>query len=119
MEGDMKSLMLFSSLLITLALDADPINDTMQNQRTELQSMMSSQSQSDRYSTKDDERLAYQIRRQIAQVAPQYRDFILYIDKGDVKIMGKVPAEDVKIRIADAIKQVRGVKSVTNRLESD
>lgn len=114
----MKQLFMFSSLLVTLNLSAAYTNDTIQNQKkTDLQSMMSSQSQQDRYTTPNDETLAYHIRRQISQVTPESRDIILYIDKGDVKLMGKVRSEAVKRQIADAAQKVKGVKSIVNRLE--
>jgi osmotically-inducible protein OsmY len=115
----MKLLIIFSSIFVTLSLEAAYKQDAPQGQgRNGLQSVMSAQAQQDRYTTPNDERLAYQIRRHISQISPQSKSVVMYIDRGDVRLMGRVPSEDIKRRIADAVQQVRGVKSVANRLDT-
>ena len=39
------------------------------------------------------------------------------IDMGDVKLIGKAPSQDVKMRAGEIVKQVKGVKNTNNRLE--
>jgi hypothetical protein len=73
----------------------------------------------DRFTSTDDHKLGGQIRVQIAEIigAPKANAVFLVIDSGDVKLIGKVPTEDAKAKIVTAIHQVKGVKSINNKLE--
>lgn len=75
----------------------------------------------DRFTSTDDHKLGSQIRVQIAELigAPKANAVILVIDSGDVKLIGKVPTEDAKAKIVSAIHQVKGVKSINNKLETE
>lgn len=74
----------------------------------------------DRFTTTEDHKLGSQIHVQIAEIigAPNGNEIILIIDQGDVKLIGKVPSEEAKTKIAQAVQQIKGVKSVHNKLES-
>lgn len=73
----------------------------------------------DRFNSTDDHKLGSQIRVQIAEIigAPRANAVFLVIDSGDVKLIGKVPTEDAKAKIVTAIHQIKGVKSINNKLE--
>lgn len=73
----------------------------------------------DRFTSTEDHKLGSQIRVQIAEIigAPKANAVFLVIDSGDVKLIGKVPSEDAKAKIINAIHQVKGVKSINNKLE--
>lgn len=73
----------------------------------------------DRFTSTDDHKLGSQIRVQIAEIigAPKANAVILVIDSGDVKLIGKVPTEEAKGKIVSAIHQLKGVKSINNKLE--
>ena len=73
----------------------------------------------DRFNSTDDHKLGSQIRVQIAEIigAPKANAVFLVIDSGDVKLIGKVPSEDLKAKIVTAIHQMKGVKSINNKLE--
>ena len=73
----------------------------------------------DRFTSTEDHKLGSQIRVQIAEIigAPKANAVFLVIDSGDVKLIGKVPSEDAKGKIVTAIHQLKGVKSINNKLE--
>lgn len=75
---------------------------------------------SDRFTTGDDQKLGSQIRQQIVELIgiPRSGDVVLYVDYGDVKLIGKVPSDEVKNRISQIIREIKGVKSLNNRLET-
>lgn len=73
----------------------------------------------DRFTSTDDHKLGSQIHVLIAEIigAPKGNEVFLVIDSGDVKLIGKVPSEEAKGKIITAIHQVKGVKSINNKLE--
>lgn len=74
----------------------------------------------DRFTTTEDHKLANLVRAKIIEVAgdpSSANDIILVIDNGDVKLVGKVSSDDFRTRISQAVQQMKGVKSVHNRLE--
>lgn len=73
----------------------------------------------DRFTSTEDHKLGSQIRVQIAEIigAPRANAVFIIIDSGDVKLIGKVPTEEAKAKIVSAIHQVKGVKSINNKLE--
>lgn len=73
----------------------------------------------DRFTTTEDHKLGSQIRIVIAEIigAPKGNGVILVVDEGDVKLIGKVPSQDVKTKIGQSVQQIKGVKSVHNKLE--
>lgn len=73
----------------------------------------------DRFTSTEDHKLGSQIRVQVAEIigAPKADALILVIDEGDVKLMGKVDSEETKRKIVQALHQLKGVKSIHNKLE--
>ncbi|MGK5595598.1 MAG: BON domain-containing protein [Parachlamydiaceae bacterium] len=73
----------------------------------------------DKFTTDDDRRLGFQIRQQIAEKFPQadLNVITIYIDDGSVRLLGKVRSEQLRVDLSNLIKELKGVKSVTNKLE--
>lgn len=72
----------------------------------------------DRFTTTNDHKLGNQVRALVAEiVGPQGNAIVLVIDEGDVKLIGKVPSEEVKTKLSKAVQQIKGVKSVHNKLD--
>lgn len=74
----------------------------------------------DKFTTDEDRRLGFQIRQQIAEKFPQIdlNAIAIYIDEGSVRLSGKVRSEQLRTDISSLIKELKGVKSVTNKLEA-
>lgn len=74
----------------------------------------------DKFTTDDDRRLGFQIRQQIAEKHPNVdlNSLALYVDDGSVRITGKVRTEQEKVALSNLIKELKGVKSVNNKLEA-
>lgn len=75
--------------------------------------------QKDRFTTTEDHKLANQIRAKITELSSDIgpSDIILVIDNGDVKLIGKLKSDDLRTQLSQAVQQMKGVKSVHNRLE--
>lgn len=73
----------------------------------------------DKFTTDEDRRLGFQIRQQIAEKFPQIdlNAIAIYIDEGSVRLSGKVRDEKLRTDLSNLIKELKGVKSVTNKLE--
>jgi osmotically-inducible protein OsmY len=74
----------------------------------------------DRFTTTEDHKLANKVRSKIDEITggpSSVNNIILVIDNGDVKLVGKVPSAELRTKIGQAITQMKGVKSVHNRLE--
>lgn len=73
----------------------------------------------DRFTTTEDHMLANLIRAKIAEISPDSdtNDIILVIDNGDVKLVGKINSSDKRTRLSQMIQQMKGVRSVHNKLE--
>lgn len=73
----------------------------------------------DKFTTDDDRRLGFQIRQQIAERHPglDLNSLALYVDDGSVRISGRVKNEQEKAALSNLIKELKGVKSVNNKLE--
>lgn len=73
----------------------------------------------DKFTTDDDRRLGFQIRQHIAEKHPNLNlnALALYVDDGSVRITGRVLNEQEKTALSNLIKELKGVKSVNNKLE--
>lgn len=73
----------------------------------------------DRFITGTDQQLGSQIRDKLNNMIGQSdaKEIVLTVDAGHVKLLGKVPSEDLKAQITQNLQQINGVKSVINRLE--
>lgn len=73
----------------------------------------------DKFTTDDDRRLGFQIRQQIAEKHPQLdlNTLALYVDDGSVRISGRVKNDQERVALSNLIKELKGVKSVNNKLE--
>lgn len=137
---------LFASIFVTLSLSAALINpdaqpssqssyyynrSSDQNPTPAMQSQMNNpygtptmntdgSKGKDRFRTADDQKLGSQLRQQLVEIVglPQANDIMLVIDGGDVQITGKAPSQDAIAKITQNVTMTKGVKSVTNRLES-
>lgn len=109
----MKKLIVMGSFFLAASLLAAPVENAMTDKTTTVEASK------DRFTTTEDHKIGSQVRVAIAEIvgAPKGNEVILIIDAGDVKLMGKVPSEDAKAKIVQAIHQIKGVKSVHNKLE--
>lgn len=75
----------------------------------------------DRFTTGDDQKLGSAIREQVVALigVPDAGAVIIYVDSGDVKLLGRVRNEQLKAKLADLAKGMKGVKSVHNKLETN
>lgn len=74
----------------------------------------------DRFTTTEDRTIANLVKAKIAEVTGEpssANNIILVVDKGDVKVVGKVSSDELRTKISQAILQIKGVKSIHNRLE--
>lgn len=99
-------------------------NSTATQPRTTSGAQMSNQgivksNDNDKFTTDDDRRLGFQIRQQIAEKHPQLdlNTLALYVDDGSVRISGRVRNEQDRVALSNLIKELKGVKSVNNKLE--
>lgn len=122
----MKKIVVFGSFCLAASLLAAPygVQTTVNGPAsTETQAnggaKASQEFPKDRFTTTEDHKLGSQIHVQVAEIvgAPVGNAIILIVDEGDVKLIGKVPSEDAKRKIAQAVQQIKGVKSVHNKLE--
>lgn len=74
---------------------------------------------SDRFTNSDDRKLGFQLRSELVEMlgAQKANGITLVIDQGDVKLSGKVETEAQRQRINELVKGMKGVKSLTSRLE--
>lgn len=80
---------------------------------------MKMSSDNDKFTTDEDRRLGFQIRQQIAERNPtiDLGRIYLYIDDGTVRLTGQVKNERERNDLSTMIKEIKGVKSLNNRLE--
>ncbi|KAF3361817.1 hypothetical protein PHSC3_001583 [Chlamydiales bacterium STE3] len=73
----------------------------------------------DKFTTDEDRRLGFQIRQQIAEKLPQVDSnaIAIYIDEGSVRLSGKLPSEEARSALSNLVKELKGVKSVSNKVE--
>lgn len=116
--GNMKKFIL-GSLVISTSLLAAPYGTMIPAPTPQTYETKTDASIKDRFTSTEDHKLGSQIRVQMAEIigAPKAEAIILTIDAGDVKLIGLVPSEEAKRKIMESIHQIKGVKSVHNKLE--
>lgn len=107
------------SLFISTSLLAAPYGTPVPAPTTTMDTIKTDSTSKDRYTSTEDHKLGSQIRVQIAEFigAPKAEAIILIIDEGDVKLVGIVPSEDARRKIVESVHQMKGVKSIHNKLE--
>lgn len=114
----MKKIIMMGSFFLTASLFA-ATSTPPAAPKTAAKAPIITEATKDRFTTTEDHKLGSQIRIVIAEIigAPKGNGVILVVDEGDVKLIGKVPSQDVKTKIGQSVQQIKGVKSVHNKLE--
>lgn len=97
---------------------ADYQNPSLQ-MHSSMDQAMKMNNDNDKFATDEDRRLGFQIRQQVAEKNPglNLSGISLFIDDGTVRITGQVKNDQEKTQLSQLIKEIKGVKSVNNKVE--